>query len=124
MSTFQTMVNRLNALLHPDNLENLDPARVAPGIPLSDPLRQREIARTDRELEYFMSWPESLREAIRSVVYSALSRSPRIPVTFAWAPGYDYEMTVWEAPGSRESAGGITILLRSRYPNDTHPSLR
>jgi len=118
MPTFQTMVNRANALFHPDNIDQLDPARVAPGMSISDPLKDRGIARSDRELAYFMSWPESLRDALQAIVRSALSRKPRLPVTFAWAPGYDYELTMWEAPGTAESAGGITILLRSRYPAD------
>jgi hypothetical protein len=118
MSTYMTMVTRANALFHPENLDLLDPTRVAPGKPFSDSLKERGIARSDRELDYFMSWPEGLREALQAIVHSALSRTPRLPVTLAWAPGYDYELTMWETPGTKEGPGGITILLRSRYPGD------
>jgi hypothetical protein len=118
VSTYYTMVVRANALFHPDNLEQLDPNRVAPGTPFGNPLRERGIARSDRELAFFMSWPEGLREALQAIVHSALSRTPRLPVTFAWAPGYDYELTMYETPGTAEGPGGITILLRSRYPAD------
>lgn len=116
MSTYYTMVVRANALLHPDNLDQLDANRIAPGTPFSNPLKERGIARSDRELAYFMSWPEGLREALQAIIHSALSRTPRLPVTLAWAPGYDYELRMWETPGTKEGPGGITILLRSRYP--------
>jgi hypothetical protein len=37
-------------------------------------------------------------------------------VTFAWAPAYDWEITVWDAPC------GVTVLIKSRYPADGVPN--
>ena len=31
-------------------------------------------------------------------------------------------MTLWEAPSTVVSRAGITVLLRTRYPADAHPS--
>jgi hypothetical protein len=45
-------------------------------------------------------------------------RRPKLP---SWAPGYDYELSVWQAPDTRTSRGGITVLIKSRYPDDKHP---
>jgi hypothetical protein len=30
-------------------------------------------------------------------------------------------VTIWQAPDTRTSRGGITVLVKSRYPDDTHP---
>jgi hypothetical protein len=30
-------------------------------------------------------------------------------------------MTVWQAPDTKNTKGGITVLLKSRYPSDEHP---
>ena len=57
----------------------------------------------------------------RAVVSSTLQRNPRLPMTFTWMPGYDYELTISEVAGTPESPGGITVLLRTRYPADEHP---
>ena len=58
---------------------------------------------------------------LRSIIHHALSTTPPTQVTFAWAPGYDFEMTVWQAPDTKTTKGGITVLVKSRYPADTHP---
>lgn len=76
-------------------------------------------------LRHFVSYvdglPASFQEIIRSTIYYALSTNPPTQVTFAWAPGYDFELTAWQAPDTRATRGGITVLLKSRYPDDTHP---
>lgn len=65
--------------------------------------------------------PGALREALRGVIHHALSTEPPTPVTLAWAPGYDYEMTVWQSADSDLTRGGVTVLLKSRYPIDPRP---
>jgi hypothetical protein len=65
--------------------------------------------------------PASMRHGLRSIIHHALSTEPPTQVTFAWAPGYDYEMTVWQAPDTKTTKGGITVLFKCRYPADTHP---
>jgi hypothetical protein len=61
---------------------------------------------------YLDRLPGGFVEALRGVVYYALTQSPPKPITFAWAPSYDYELNVWEP------ACGITVLLKGRYPRD------
>ena len=73
---------------------------------------------------HFDSAPASMREALRAVIHHALSQDPPTPVTFAWAPGYDFELTFWNAPDNPQTRGGITVLLKSRYPMDPHPTQR
>lgn len=70
---------------------------------------------------YMKTVPEVFQEAIRSVIYHALTTDPPTSVTMAWAPGYDHEVTVWQAPDSSTTKGGITVLVKGRYPGDTHP---
>jgi hypothetical protein len=72
-------------------------------------------------IQYLDRIPKSIQEAILSIIFDALGTSPPTPITFAWAPGYDYELTVWQAPNTRSSRGGITLLIKSRYPFDKHP---
>jgi hypothetical protein len=58
---------------------------------------------------------------IRAIMNYAVSTSPPTQITFAWSPGYDYELTIWHAPDTDATSGGITVLIKSRYPADTHP---
>ena len=44
-----------------------------------------------------------------------------MPVTFAWAPGYDYRLSVWDVSSTATTKGGITLLVETRYPDDPHP---
>lgn len=71
--------------------------------------------------EYALQLPGSFQETLRGIVYHALSTKPATQITFAWAPGYDYELTVWHAPDTKATRGGITVLVKSRYPSDKHP---
>jgi len=70
---------------------------------------------------YVAQAPSSFHEAIRSVIHHALSADPPIPVTFAWAPGYDFELSLWQSGDTKLTRGGITVLIKSRYPDDPHP---
>jgi hypothetical protein len=66
-------------------------------------------------------FPGSFHVSIRAIINYALSTTPPTQITFAWAPHYDYELNVWQAPDTAETSGGITILIKSRYPTDVHP---
>ena len=33
-------------------------------------------------------------------------------------------LTIWQAPDTKSTRGGITVLIRSRYPDDKHPVTR
>lgn len=60
-------------------------------------------------------------EAARAIVYGNLQRQEPYGMTFAWRPGYDHELTVWESTSADNSPGWITVLIKSRYPLDPHP---
>ena len=83
---------------------------------------RHEIAITDREAAVMRAIPRGMQEALRALIRDNLSREVSLAMTFAWAPGYDYELQFWEAPGDDGSKGGITVLLRTRYPSDLHPT--
>ena len=120
MPAMQTMVTRLNQLSQREQLQALEPRLFEPGTRLSDAVR--ELGLDDLDLaSYLDELPIGIHEAIRAVIHSALTRKERQPMTFAWAPGYDYELSVWDVSATRETRGGITVLLRSRYPGDPHP---
>jgi hypothetical protein len=77
------------------------------------------LSLTSDEIEFVSSLPASQHEAIRAALRSAVIREPRVPVTFAWSPGYDSELTIWEAAATGSNAGAITILLRTPYAKGT-----
>ena len=59
-----------------------------------------------------------LLAAVSAAIRSSLMREPRMPITFAWAPGYEYEVTIWELAGIEGSERVMTIMFHSRYPGD------
>ena len=65
---------------------------------------------------YVSMMPRGFQETLRAIIYHALSSEPRVLLNFSWAPGYDFEITLWDAPC------GITVLIRSRYPADAEPN--
>ncbi|HZU72397.1 MAG TPA: hypothetical protein VE990_06455 [Acidimicrobiales bacterium] len=121
MPITQTMLTSLNVRFSHDNLHEVPVELFAPGRRLSEAVRDERLRVHHFDLaEYLDRLPPAIHEAIRAAVQSALTRSPRSPVTFAWAPGYDYELSIWDTPAAG-TPGGITILLRTRYPDDPHP---
>lgn len=118
MPIMQGIIERLNVVLDRKHIHKVDAAVVAPGTSLAAAARAVGAVAASFEREFIDSWPPSLQEVIRAAIYSALTREPRIPVTMSWTPGYDFEVSVWEAPGTGRTIGGITIQIRSRYPDD------
>jgi hypothetical protein len=123
MPIFQEMSERLNYNFNRQNIGNMPRQQFAAG-ELIDFFDQRGMIASSAMRDFIMSIPESIRATIRAVYNSALNRDDQVPVTIAWMPGYDYEVTVSESAGTPESIGGITILVRTRYPGDPHPSRR
>jgi hypothetical protein len=70
---------------------------------------------------HLSSLPGAISETLRATIHHALGTNPPTHITFAWAPGYDHEITVWQAPDTKDTKGGITVLIKSRYPDDKHP---
>ncbi len=86
--------------------------------PLGEGLKDVDIGRIARLVA---QQPPAILEAERAAVYRNLQREKPYGMTFAWAPGYDYEVTVWESPPTAASPGWITVLIKTRYPSDPHP---
>lgn len=126
MPRLQTVVANFNRALSEENINKLaaDRDAFAPGKQLSTALKLvlPEQSPLFKDLvSYLDTLPGSLQEIVRATIYYALSTNPPTLVTFAWAPGYDFELTTWQAPDTRQTRGGITMLLKSRYPSDPHP---
>ena len=123
MPVMQTMLHELNHKFGRDQIqatatrkdmyapgEQIVGALIAGGTPLAPAFK-----------DYLAQLPGAIHETLRSVIHHALSTEPPTQITFAWAPAYDYEITVWQAPDTRTTKGGITLLIKSRYPDDKHP---
>lgn len=125
MPHLQTILGQLNIAFARENIDKLVERRDAfsPGRRLgAGVVVSPEMALHSDWLEYLNQIPESIQEAVRSSIFYALGTKPKPTlITFAWAPGYDYELTMWQAPDTRSSRGGITLLIKSRYPLDKHP---
>jgi hypothetical protein len=124
MPQLQTVLGQLNTAFARDNIKKLADQReaFAPGKPLAaGVVVKAKMALHDKWNEYLKQIPQSMQEALRSTIYHALSTTPPTQITFAWAPGYDFELTMWHAPDTRTTKGGITVLIKSRYPDDAHP---
>ena len=67
---------------------------------------------------YVAMMPRGFQEMLRSLIHHALTSQPQVLLNFAWAPGYDFEMTVWEIVEPAPHQTGMTILLRGRYPDE------
>ena len=122
MPYMQNFVGVLNGLFDKQHIDDFNAALLVPGTQLGSGVAQLGVT-TPAVVSFIQSWPPGLQESVRAALYSAVSRTPRLPVTFAWAPAYDYEVEIWEAGGIADSEGGMTILLRSRYPGDTIPGV-
>jgi hypothetical protein len=127
MAGLQTTLALLNLAFSRENIGEIAAKReaFAPGNPLAAGVVITPGTRLHALwVEYVAKLPVSFQEAFRAVVYHALSTQPPTPIVFAWAPGYDYEFNMWFAPDTPPTKGGITILLKSRYPSDEHPSAK
>ncbi len=119
MPTMQTMVARLNTTFSPSNIGSVDPVNFDPGKDLVQAAVLYGIATTTGEQDYLRKMPESLREAIRSMIHCDTCRKTRLPISWAWlpgAPGAGWEMTICEVAGTATSPGGITVVLRTPMP--------
>ena len=127
MPRFQALVGHLNTAFSVEKIADLanNRDRFAPGKPVNEALAaiaaKPGTAMHKVFKDYLARMPGALSESVRGVIFYALSTDPPTLITFAWAPAYDYEVTYWEAPNTRETLGGITVLFKSRYPDDKHP---
>lgn len=116
MPFLQRMSERANDLFNRHNIGNIQPDRLATKS-LGALASGLGISQSKTETDYLDAWPHALQAALIAVLQNAVQRQPRVPVTIAWTPGYDYEVNVWESKSIKDSIGAITILLRSPYPD-------
>lgn len=124
MPIYQTLLGELNVHMGKDKIREL--AKKAHLFePDAEPdysfLMSENTRATSAWQEHLKEMPPAIRRGLRAVIHHALTTEPPTQVTFAWAPAYDYELTVWQAPDTKTTKGGITVLIKSRYPKDTHP---
>ena len=116
MPALESVLSDLNVAFSRERIKALA-ARAADFAPGSDPIKAGHLTEEGTVLHraldgYIGSLPGA---------FHVLTADPPIPVTFAWAPGYDFELTVWHVPDAPTTRGGITVLIKSRYPGDPHP---
>jgi len=118
MVMFYALVRRLNHEFEDDHIENMA-ARASefePGRTLNLNFLIHDDKLKNAAVEYARDMPGAIQEGIRAVIYQALTATPPRSIIFAWAPAYDYELNVWDAPC------GITLFYKSRYPADARPT--
>ena len=126
MPRFQALVSELNSAFSQNQIAQTARLRdeFAPDKPL-DVALARLVAQPDTvEYRAFKTFVGKIPHGLQKVISATLLHSltePYTLVTCAWAPGYDYEVDLWQAPDTPETRGGITILFKSRYPDDRHP---
>ena len=119
MPTFHAIVRRANAKFTAEELSGLDPATFAEGRSLVEALEGLGVVEADSdEAAYLARFPSGLQEAVRALLHDNLISGQPLDVTFAWAPGYDDEVSLWQVADGEHSAGGITVFVRSRFPDD------
>ena len=124
MPNAQTVVYRVNDTFGPDNIgslhEQFGETPLPDDLPLVEAMKAVGIELSPFEEEFIMSFPASMRAALRAVARSAIQRN--LPLTMAWQPGYDFGVNIAaDAQDTETSLGGITVILTTRYPNDPHP---
>jgi hypothetical protein len=115
MPALQVTFCELNVQLGPEAIKGIDADLFAEGVMLSAVLPD-DLQPLGFALD---SLPSGIHEAIRAILRDAVSRE--MPVTIAWAPGYDYKLNVWDVSSTDDTLGGITLLVETRYPDDPHP---
>lgn len=123
MPRMQTAVSALNASFGPEGIRDIDPTPflAGSGTSLSEALLATGVGIDRATAAYIEGWPSGIQAAVKAVIADNLMRDGTVPITFAWAPGYDFEVSIWDVLDTTETVGGITMLFKSRYPDDTHP---
>jgi hypothetical protein len=121
MPAFEVMFIQLVLAL--EQAETLEQIRVLldSEMSLTDIIVELDLVEHDGQAEFIAQTPRSMQAAILAIVRENLSRDEPKQMMFTWAPGYDWELRLWESTSSSISAGGITVQVRSRYPDDPHP---
>jgi hypothetical protein len=126
MPVFHEITGRLNERFRRGGIEEVPIGPFLGDDSLADIAFGLGIVDEPESISYVIldSIPQGMQAALKALIAHNLSRDlgDRWEMTFAWAPGYDYELNLWEAPSTVVSRAGITVMLRTRYPADPHPS--
>jgi hypothetical protein len=117
MPSMQAMVERSNYKFNRENIGDVNADWLAPGVSLAQAAQSAGIAETDADMQYLNALPPGLQEVIRAALYSAVTRE--LPVTLAWAPAFDFSVSVWDVASTVQSVGGMTLLIRGPYQRST-----
>lgn len=90
-----------------------DPPVLDPAAPITEAFALLGVGVPDELVPYLVALPVSISATLVTVANTALRR--RIPASFAWIAGYDYEVTVAQADRSAGSA--ITVIVRAPSPS-------
>jgi hypothetical protein len=124
MPLMQTAISSMNVAFNDRNIRKIDASVFAPGAKrsLTGAFEGVPGLRLNRAtVDYVNTWPSALRAAVQAVIHENLTRAATVPITFAWKPGYDFAVEIYDVHDTATSRGGITIILSSRYPADAHP---
>jgi len=117
MPTMQAMTSRANLRFAPgaSGIDGIQAAQLAPpGTNLPAQATALGIATTTDEENYLASFPVGQLAALQAALLSAVHR--QLAVTFAWAPAYAHQITIWDVAGTPQSPGGMTVFVRSPLP--------
>jgi hypothetical protein len=123
----QVATSSMNAAFAPDAVAEIDGETASLYHPDSGSSLSEALDRTPKTnlssavVGFIDGWPSALQAAVKSLIHHNLTREAKVPITFAWQPGYDYSLTLHDVTDTATSHGGITVVLTSRYPSDPHP---
>ena len=123
MPFFQAMASRANTAFTPEKLEKAEVRQAmksafGDGKTLVESLKELKVVRTADEEAFLSGFPSGLLAAVGAVLTDNAAKATPLPVTVAWAPGYEDEVSFWVVEDTATSRGGITIMVRSRYADD------
>lgn len=121
MPHLEAIIGRGNFLLLRDKIDELRDIEIPTTGSIPDEIFEQLELATPEEIEVLNRWPEGTRAVLRAALYSAIKREPDpIPVTLAWVPAYDYDITVSEARGVTGTT--MTVLLPGPYEKVPAPA--
>jgi hypothetical protein len=122
MPFLQVFCSHLNESFGPGEVDESLAARLHdPEHRLADAVEAFELAPDLQAAlrEHLLKMPRAMEAALKALLVANVDEYDRRPITFAWMPGYDWELTISDVADA-QTRGGVTVLVRSRYPS--HPS--
>ena len=120
MPIMQFTINDLNQRFSPDQIGSQRVEDFAEELRLDEVIVERlSVGQEYAGFAAFLATaPDGITKALTGAIRSAISREQ--PITLAWMPGYDWEMSITDVSDA-DTPGGMTIVIRSRFPGDPSP---